>query len=183
VEASQELAPDVVVMDASMPEMNGIEATRRITGRAPQIRILCLSMHADPRFVEGVLEAGASGYLLKECSFEEVVRAIHAVERNRTYLSPDISGVVIDALRTRRSGTGRSAFTLLSDREREILQLLAEGHSPRHIAESLHLSIKTIATHREHVMDKLGIHNIAGLTKLALREGMTSPDPRDRVDS
>jgi DNA-binding NarL/FixJ family response regulator len=183
VEAALEHTPDVVVVDASMPEMNGIEATRRITQSVPGIKVLCLSMHAEPRFVEGALEAGASGYLLKEGPFEEVARAIRALARNRTWLSPDIAGVVVGALRTRRSPAGRSAFALLSEREREVLQLLAEGHAPRHIAQCLHVSVKTIATHREHVMDKLGIHNIAGLTKFALLEGVTSPDPRDHADS
>jgi DNA-binding NarL/FixJ family response regulator len=183
VDAARALSPDVVVMDAAMPEMNGMEATRRITERVPGIKIICLSMHAEPRFVEGVLDAGACGYLPKECPFEEVARAIRHVARNRTYLSPNIAGVVIDALRTRRSMAGCSAFERLSEREREILQLLAEGHAPRDIAERLHLSIKTVATHREHIMDKLGIHNIAGLTKFALLEGVTSPEPRDHDDA
>jgi DNA-binding NarL/FixJ family response regulator len=177
VKAATTLRPQVVIMDTSMPGMNGIEATRRITAEEPQIKILCLSMHGVPRLVERVMEAGASGYLLKDCAFEELARAIRQVMANRTYLSPAIAGVVVDAMKRRISRTGPTDFYALTDREREVLQLLAEGHSAKEIAGRLSVSIKTIGTHRQHIMDKIAIHNIAGLTKYAIQEGLTSAAP------
>lgn len=170
--------PDMVIMDASMPGMNGIEATKRIATEMPGIKLLCLSMHAEPRYVQGILEAGGNGYLLKECALEELESAIKVVMRGETFLSPAIAGVVVSALREHRTDARPSALSVLSQREREVLQLLAEGHKPRQIAEQLHLSAKTVATHREHIMEKLGIDNIAGLTKYAILEGLTSPDPQ-----
>lgn len=182
VNAVRKLRPHVVIMDTSMPGMNGIEATRQIAAEAPEIKVLSLSMHAAPRFVERAMEAGASGYLLKDCAFDELVRAIQEVMANRTYLSPPIAGVVVDAMRRRKPrASSPSQFALLTDREREVLQLLAEGHTAKEIAARLSLSIKTIATHRQHIMDKLAIHNIAGLTKYAIQEGLTSAAPQDHT--
>ncbi len=169
--------PDVVVMDLSMPGLNGIEATRRIVQSLPSVRVICLSMHTEPRFVEAALEAGASGYLPKDCATEEMTAAIRAVSNGQTYLSPSVAGVVVDVLRNREGTEEANAFGVLTGREREVLQLLAEGQSTKELAAHLNLSVKTVGTHREHIMRKLGIRSIAGLTKYAIREGLTSPEP------
>ena len=174
VREAVESVPDVVIMDVSMPGMNGIEATLEITRRRPEVKVLCLSMHAEGRFVRAALDAGASGYLLKECALAEVVQAIRAAVASQVYLSPAIAGTVVEAMKAGRSEAAASAFAVLTDRERGVLQLLAEGHATREIAARLHLSVKTIGTHREHIMGKLDIHSIAGLTKYAIREGLTS---------
>lgn len=174
VKAARRLKPQLVIMDTSMPGMNGIEATRRIIADSPDTRVLSLSMHAEPRFVERAIEAGASGYLLKECVFDELVCAVREVTANRNYLSPSIASVVVDAMRRRKSRANGPGASPLTNREREVLQLLAEGFSAKSIAARLSLSVKTITSHRQHIMDKLAIHSIAGLTKYAIREGMTS---------
>ena len=176
VRAALKHRPDVVVMDISMPGMNGIEATRQITKRLPEVKVLSLSMHADKRFVLAVLEAGASGYLLKESALEELVRAIRAVEAGQTYLSPAIAGFVVEAYKAAHPKTASSMFSLLTAREREVLQLIAEGRSTKEIAELLCVSVKTVSTHREHLMKKLNLYSIAGLTKYAIREGLTSTE-------
>ncbi len=173
VRVAHEKMPDLIVMDVTMPGMNGIEATREITAHLPKVKVLCLSMHSEERFVAAVLEGGASGYLLKECALEELLRAVRAVMANQTYLSPAITGTVMEGYKAHRSGHP-SPFSLLTGREREILQLLAEGHSTKDIAARLHLSVKTIDTHRHRIMDKLNIHSIAGLTKYAIRHGLTT---------
>jgi len=165
--------PDVVVMDASMPTLNGVEATRRIHARLPEVRVICLSMHAESRFVSAMLEAGASGYLLKDCASDELVRAIHTVVMGRVYLSPGIGQVVANHFKA-TSDAAVSAFSVLTDKERAVLQLLAEGHTTKEISERLNLSPKTVATHREHIMDKLGIRTVAGLTKYAIQQGLTT---------
>ncbi len=170
---AQELLPDIVLMDVSMPDMNGIEATRRIVGDLPHVRVLALSMHSDRRFAMEMLKAGASGYLLKDSAFEELAHAIRAVLSGHTYLCHRIADLVI---RDYMSITSKetSAFSTLTAREREVLQLIAEGRSTKEIASLLNLSVKTIETHRQQVMDKLCIRSIAELTKYAIREGLTS---------
>ena len=173
VKVAREKKPDLVVMDVSMPGMNGIEATRQITAELPRVRILCLSMHASEQFVADAFEAGASGYLLKESPFEEMLTAIRAVIANQTYLSPAVARPILEGYRTLRSGHA-SLLSCLTGREREVLQLVAEGHSTKDIAGQLHLSIKTIDTHRRHIMEKLSIHSVAGLTKYAIRHGLTA---------
>jgi DNA-binding NarL/FixJ family response regulator len=170
------LKPDVVVMDVSMPDMNGIEATRQIKKDAPQVKVVGLSMHADKRFVTEMLKAGASGYLLKHCAFEELGLAIRNVVANRIYLSPEITGVVIeDYIQTAHNGkkNANGNKATLTGREREVLQLLAEGKSNKDIASLLNLSVKTIETHRQNIMEKLHLFSIAELTKYAIAEGMT----------
>jgi two-component system response regulator NreC len=175
VQMAQEKKPDVVVMDVSMPDLNGIEATKQIIASLPETRVIALSMHSDKRFVMGMLRAGASGYLLKDCASQELANAIVQVARGKKYLSPEITGVVInDFLLGGSSEEVAIAASQLSPREREVLQLIAEGWSTKQIASHLYVSIKTIETHRRQIMKKLDLHSIADLTKYAIREGLTS---------
>ena len=174
VALAQKLNPNIVIMDISMPDLNGIEATRQIIAKCPGVRIITLSMNSDRRYVTGMLNAGASGYLTKSCSFEELISAVRIVAANKTYLSPDISDIVIKESLSRSSTDKSSASSTLTMRECEVLQLLAEGKTVKQIAAKLCLGIKTIYTHREQIMEKLNIQSMADLTKYALREGMTS---------
>ena len=164
-------SPDVVIMDIGMPNLNGIEATRQIREIAPRTRVVALSMHSGAQFVSRMLEAGASAYLLKDSAHEELLHAVRAVTAGQVYLSPAITGVVVDDY-VRRAGTA-TAGPVLTPREREVAQLLAEGRSTKEIAGRLFLSVKTIETHRQHIMEKLNISSIAELTKYAIREGLT----------
>jgi DNA-binding NarL/FixJ family response regulator len=166
--------PDIVVMDVSMPNLNGIEATRHIHREFPAVKVIALSMHSNRRFVGDMLKAGAAGYILKEGLFDELVQAIHAIENGDIYLSPRVTGVVVDDYVNRLSRTGDSLLATLTSREREVLQLVAEGKSTKQIASDLHVSIKTIEANRRQIMDKLDIHSIAELTKYAIREGLTT---------
>ena len=175
VQMAQEKKPDVIVMDVSMPDLNGIEATKQIIESLPETRVIALSMHSDKRFVMGMLRAGASGYLLKDCASQELANAIVQVARGKKYLSPEITGVVIDDfLLGDSSEEVATAASQLSPREREVLQLIAEGWSTKQIASHLYVSIKTIETHRRQIMKKLDLHSTADLTKYAIREGLTS---------
>ncbi len=175
VELADALSPKVVVMDVGMPNMNGIEATRRIIASHPEIKVLALSMHSDKRFVKEMFAAGASGYLLKDSAFQELVLAIRTLAEGRTYLSPGVTDSVIkDFVNRRPESEEASVFSLLTGRQREVLQLTAEGKSTRDIAEQLRVSVKTIETHRQKIMARLGVHSIAQLTKYAVREGLTS---------
>ncbi len=173
VKKAQELAPDIVLMDISLPNLNGIEATRRILALRPQVKVIVLSMHSDPRFVREALTAGASGYLLKDSAFEELLTAVAAVAAGQDYLSPAIAHIVVAGC-VRGSTAGDAAASVLTSREREVLQLLAEGRSTKQIALHLGLSAKTVETHRMQVMKKLDIHSIAGLTRFAIREGLVA---------
>lgn len=166
--------PDVVVMDVSMPDLNGMEATRQILDAHPRMKIIALSMHSDKRFVLGMLQAGAAGYLLKDCASEELANAIKTVAAGKKYLSPAIAGIVIDDCLCRPATPQQSVTSQLSAREREVLQLIAEGWSTRDIASHLYISVKTVETHRRQIMRKLEIFNVADLTKYAIREGLTS---------
>ena len=171
VEAARKHNPDVVVIDVSMPGMNGVEATRRITAEAPGIKVLCLSMHTDSRFVKAAFRSGARGYLLKESAVEGLVVAIHAVVAGQIYVSPGLADTMLEGYGA--EGSESSALDLLTPREREVLQLLAEGHPAVDIASRLKVSVKTVGTHREHLMQKLDTHSLPGLTKFAIREGVT----------
>jgi len=172
VRLAEKLAPDVVIMDIAMPELNGIEATRQILARTTGVRVMVLSMHSDKRFVERTLKAGASGYLLKDCAFEELVRAIRTVMAGQIYLSPGIASLVVREYLE----NGLDSPPVLSAREREVLQLITEGKSTREISLLLHISIKTVETHRQQIMKKLHLRTVAELTKYAIREGLTTLD-------
>jgi two-component system, NarL family, response regulator NreC len=172
-----ELIPHVVIMDVNMPDLNGIEATRQILTDHPDMKVIALSMHADRRFVINMLKAGAHGYLLKDCAFEELAYAIRLVMANKTYLSPGVAEIVVKDYVSRIPSPVQTAFSVLTAREREVLQLMAEGKSTANIAELLHISIKTVETHRQQIMHKLGIRSVAELTKYAIREGLTSLEP------
>jgi two-component system response regulator NreC len=172
---ARELAPDVIIMDVSMPDLNGIEATRQIVAEFPTIKVIALSMHNDRRFVLNMIKAGAKGYLLKDSAFKELAKAIKVVVSNQTYLSGEIADILVQDYLSVATPDEFSAFHLLSPREREVLQLLAEGKSSNQIAESLHISVKTVETHRAQLMAKLKIKSIAELTKYAIREGLTAP--------
>lgn len=166
--------PDLVVMDTVMPDLNGIEATRQIIAKNPKIKIIALSMHSDKQFVMQMLKAGASGYILKDCAFKELVYAIQSVVNGYIYLSPRINTMLLKERVFELAAANSSAFASLSNREREVLQMIAEGKSTKEIATALFVSVKTIETHRQQIMNKLNIHSIAGLTKYAIREGLTS---------
>ncbi len=174
VKQVQKLLPDVVIMDISMHDLNGIEATRQIIAKSPRIKVLALSMHSDKQFIAGILSAGASGYLMKDSTFKELINAIRVVVSNQIYLSPRIAGIVTEDYVNYLTAADSSPHSVLTAREREILQLLAEGKSTKQIALLLRVSVKTIETHRQRTMDKLGIYSIAGLTKYAIREGLTA---------
>jgi DNA-binding NarL/FixJ family response regulator len=174
LQLARKLSPDVIIMDIAMPDLNGIEATRQIVAEFPGIKVVALSMHSDKRFVSEMLKAGASAYLLKDCAFEELITAIRTIMKGKIYLSPGIAGVVIEDYIRKDSKAESTVFSLLSDREREVLQLMAEGKTTKEVAAHLNLSIKTIETHRTNIMTKLNIHSIAELTKYAIREGLTS---------
>jgi len=174
VRLANELQPDVVIMDISMPDLNGIEAARQVSSDCPGMKIVALSMHSDRRFVIEMFKAGSSGYMLKDCAFEELARAIREVTANRIYLSPSISDKVISDYIRNLPPEEESAFSALSHREREVLQVLAEGFSTKEIAAKLSVSTKTVETHRQNIMHKLGIFSVAELTKYAIREGLTS---------
>jgi DNA-binding NarL/FixJ family response regulator len=173
VRLARELTPDVAFLDITMPGLNGIEATREIRIDSPGTRVIAVSMYSDRQFVSEILRAGASGYLLKNGAAREVGPALDAVLAGRVFLSPSIAEVVVDAFVRRPAEQTETPFDLLSGREREVLQLLAEGLTNKEIASNLNLGIKTIETHRAQLMEKLRIHTVAGLTKYAIRHGLT----------
>lgn len=170
----RKLSPQLVIMDVTMPNLNGIDATRRILEANQDVKVIALSMHAQRRLVQEMLKAGASGYLLKECAFEELVRAIHVVlNEDQLYLSPGITQVVVhDYLRTFQKGEAPDAAPLTS-KEREIVQLIAEGSTNENIADILGMSRRTVEKHRARIMSKLKVENLAELIKYAIREGLT----------
>jgi len=169
----KELLPDMVIMDISMPDLNGIEATRKILADYPHIKVMALSMHYDKHFVSEIFKAGASGYLLKDCAFDEMAHAIRMIIDNKTYVNSQIASLVVESLMSDSPRShNKHAFSLLTEREKEVLQLIAEGKSTKQIASNLNVSTKTIESHRRQVMGKLNIRNIADLTKYAIREGL-----------
>jgi len=176
IKLAEKLLPQVVIMDVSMPDMNGIEATRKIKAAIPDVKVIALSMHSDRRFVLGMLEAGASGYLLKDCAFGELAGAISQVATGNSYLSPKIADVVVKGYLNKTNDTTHIGGPLLTSREREILQLIAEGLTAKEIAAHVFLSIKTVETHRRNIMQKLNMRSTADLTKFAIREGLVALD-------
>ena len=179
VTLAAELSPDVVVMDISMPDLNGIDATRQIKARHASVNVVALTAHADPRMVSSILAAGASGFLPKDAAFEELAVAIRTVVAKKVYLSPQIAGTVVQQFAGGPQGNGTGSgnggpFHALTPREREVLQLMAEGKSTKGIAAALHVSVKTVETHRRQMMVKLDLQSVAEVTKYALREGLTS---------
>jgi len=174
VHLARKLKPSQVIMDIAMPGMNGIDATRQIVARVPGVKVLALSMYSDKRFVIAMLAAGASGYLLKECTSEEVIRAIHVVEEGGVYLCPQIARIASEAyVRQLSTGTDSLISDVLSPRERETLQLIAEGKTTKETASILNVSVKTVESHRLRIMNKLNVHSVAELTRYAVREGLT----------
>jgi len=176
IEMVQQLQPDIVVMDIEMPDLNGLEATRRITKEYPQVKIIGLSMHSNDKYIREMFRAGASGYLLKNCPFEELVNAVRTIFHGKFFISSSIGNVVIKDYIVAPS-RDHGAFSILSEREREVLQLLAEGQTTKSIANRLHISPKTVEGHRLRIMEKLGMDSIAQLTKYAIQEGITVPEP------
>ncbi|RKY19855.1 MAG: DNA-binding response regulator [Planctomycetota bacterium] len=174
VQLAVELLPDIVIMDVAMPNLNGIEATRQIVDKLPSVRVVALSMHSTRHFVVDMLKAGASGYVLKACLFDDLVNAMETVMTGEVYLSPRIASMVVDDYVNDVSQDNVPISSILTNREREVVQLLAEGKSVKQIAMQLHLSAKTIDANRRQVMDKLNIHNVAELTKYAICNGLTS---------
>jgi len=172
VEMAASLKPDIIFMDISMPHLNGLEALRRILEQNPTARIVILSMHSDHRYVAEALKSGARGYLLKDAAPDELLKSITRIMAGQYFLSSGVNQQVIADFINRSSGEPETPFNHLSSREREVLQLLAEGFTTKQIANRLNLSAKTIESHRLHIMDKLELHSIADLTKYAIREGL-----------
>ncbi len=174
VAMARTLQPDVVAMDISMPDLNGVEATRQIKAENPAVKVVALSRHSDRRYVLRMLEAGASGYVLKSGAYDELRRAVQAVRSGNSYLSPRITGLVIEAHLRPGSQPESASAPSLGPRELEIVQLLAEGHTSPQIARKLHISTRTVESHRRNIMKKLDVHSLAEITKYAVREGLTS---------
>lgn len=176
LQLARDIAPDVAVLDISMPGLNGIEVARRLSEELPAVKTIILSMHSDRRFVLAALRAGARGYLLKDTGFEELLTAVRNVYSGQIHLCAAVSEQVVrDYISVARDDEG-CAFGLLSAREREVLQMLSEGLATKEVANRLNLSAKTVESHRKSVMDKLEIHSIAELTRYAIREGLTPLD-------
>ncbi len=174
VELAKKLAPDIILMDISMPVMNGIEATRAILAKNAKAKVICLSMYGDKRFLSEMFSGGACGYLMKDCKFEEIAAAIRAVTSGQVYLAPRIAGGMVKDYLLQASREETRLLSSLTPREREVLQLIAEGKTTKQIAVLCKVSIKTIETHRIRIMKKLEIYNLPQLTKYAIREGITS---------
>jgi two-component system response regulator NreC len=177
IEKALALKPDIVIMDIAMPFMNGIEAAKRIRKQLPTVKILILSMYSQEHYVHELLEAGISGYLLKDSSGGDIIKAIHAAMKDETFLSPSISKMVVESYLSPRKGVSREErFKVLSNREREVFQLIAEGHSTRKIADMLCVSISTIKSHRNKIMEKLGVESQIQLIHFAIQLGLVEPD-------
>ena len=169
----EQLEPDLILMDLSMPRMNGVEAIREIKNRIPETKVLALTVHKAEEFVLEVLQAGADGYVLKDASSEELVMAIRSVLEGQRYLSPAVSQMVIEGYLAGRK-TGESSWDTLTKREREILKLIAEGHKNKEIADYLCISVKTVEKHRANLMKKLDLHSAAALTAYAMERGLVT---------
>ena len=177
IDLAEKLRPALIIMDITMPELNGVEATRLITASNPGARVIALTMHSNRKLMHEIIKAGATGYLLKESAVAELMDAIRTVMAGNSYLSPKVTESVLDGFVRRQAPGDGTAFSALSGREREVLQLIAEGRTTKEMAARLFVSVKTIEAHRARIMDKLNIDSIAGLTKFAINEGLTSPEP------
>ena len=177
VQLTCELKPDIVIMDIIMPDLNGIEATQQIIAKTTGVKVIALSVHSDKRFVAGMLKAGASGYLLKENTFEELVKAVHTVIEGNIYISPATINIIVEDYIRNLPNDAQSENNLLTAREHNVLLLLVEGKNMKQIASQLNISIKTVDIHRRHFMEKLGIQSIVELTKFAIRTGLVSMEP------
>jgi DNA-binding NarL/FixJ family response regulator len=174
VKLAKDVSVDAVIMDITMPDLNGIEATNQLLSEHPNIKVVALSMHSDDHFVAGMLAAGACGYLPKDCAAGELVDAIRTVMTGETYLSPKAANIVVDSYRRTLSEEKSTGSAVLTAREREVLQLVAEGETSKRIAARLNLSAKTVEAHRQQIMTKLNIRSIAGITKYAIQQGISS---------
>ena len=171
-----ELSPDLIIIDISMPNLNGIQATRQIKRKNPNTRILILSRHKNDEYVLQSIRAGADGYLIKNSAPSELINAVYSVYNDKGYLSPSISKIIIDDYFNKPENfSGEDKQSLLSEREDEVLQLLVEGHSTKDIAKKLFISVNTVATHREHIFNKLNLKNIVELTLFAVKKGIINP--------
>ena len=168
--------PDIVVMDYSMPELNGLEATRQISSRAPDTKVLILTRHTNKEYLDSILEAGASGYLVKKSAAEELVRAIYAIQEGNKYLDPRISDIIVNGYLHQKDREIKDERELLSPRQREVLQLIVEGHPNREIASLLHISVKTVENHRAKILQTLELHSTAELVQYAIRNGIIQID-------
>jgi DNA-binding NarL/FixJ family response regulator len=176
IDLARKLCPDAIVMDISMPNLNGVEATRQILEENPTTKIIALSMYPHKRYVTEMLKAGASGYVLKSYLFDELVKALNAASAGEHYLSPQITDVLVADVVNKSAASGGSGLEKLTPRERQVLQLIAEGLSTKQVALQLSISPKTADANRREIMKRLDIHSIAELTKYAIREGLTSAD-------
>lgn len=176
LELAKELKPEVIILDISMSDLNGIEAARQILKESAQVKIIAVSMHSDNMFVRKMLKSGALGYLLKDCALEELVTAVRTVMRGKTYISPGVTDTLIRDVANDWAADTVSVYAVLTGREREVLQLLAEGNSTLQISTALGISTKTVEAHRKHLMTKLGLRSVPELTKYAIRHGLTSLD-------
>lgn len=176
IKLTRQFSPDIVVMDVNMPDLNGVDATELIMAESPAVRIIALSIHSTRRYVTRMLKAGAAGYLVKHCAYEELANAIRVVADNKPYLSTQILDTVISDYTANLSSDEKSVFSTLTTREREILQLVAEGIRSEDIAARLFISVKTVSSHRRAIMQRLNLHSVAELTKYAIKEGLISLD-------
>ena len=177
VQLARELAPDVVVMDIAMPGLNGIVAARQILAEDTNVKVIALTMHSDRQFVMEMLDTGVAGYLLKDCAFEELARAIKAVLTGGKYLSPEIARIVIDNNLAKKKVIESSALAALTPRERDVIKVITDGKNTKQAAAALQLSTKTVESHRRRILKKLGVTGIAELTIWAIREGLISISP------
>lgn len=171
IDKAEKLQPDVILVDINMPEVNGIEATRRLKLQMPKIKVVAVSMHSERQYVKGILEAGADGYLLKNCTYRQLIDAILSVSEGKKFISEDITKMIIDGYLT-PDEDDEDGFESLSDREKEVLMLYAEGKTTREIGNSLFISVKTVGTHKQNILDKLGLRNNADMVKFALKKGL-----------
>lgn len=174
VQFALDLKPDIVLMDVSMPDMNGSEATARIVKDLPSTKVIALSMHSSRQHVDRMFVAGASGYVLKECAFDELYDAITEVQKGRYYISPSIARTFVENYTQAFEKNEKLPFSEFTKKEREVLQLIAEGEKTKDIADKLFISVKTVETHRRNIMRKLNVYSVAGLTRYAIKEGLVS---------